>query len=84
MSADIVPVLAQVAGIDLAVAKATYAKTEADARAANSDIKDSRTFYLAVEGFRVIHPFNIEDLTAARVAIGAASRATDPIAASKP
>ncbi len=59
MRADILPLLAAAARVDLKVAAEAFERARVKALKANGGRDDLRTFLLTVEGFRAAHPLDV-------------------------
>ncbi len=59
MRADILPLLAKAASVDLTVATKAFERARTKALKRNNGLDDSRTFVLTVEGFRAACPFDL-------------------------
>lgn len=76
MRVDLLPVLAQAAGVDPAVAAETFERARESALKRRGGRDDILTFVLAVEEFRASHPFDITAVDAARKVQDVAHSAT--------
>ncbi len=66
MRVDLLPALAQAAGIDPKVAAESFERARESALRRRGGRDDILTFVLAVEAFRESHPFDITAIDAAR------------------